>query len=454
MNEVKAQFIDDESKINLKADDLFDRVINLRFTCKKVGSNEEEVFVIRSDYELIYPNTDFNTDRSADGFKSKFIIRRCTHKPSIKVQCKMVTSNIGTSVGIYVSNFFMLTHDGKHLRSFNAENYTIKSVEVVMGYWGQLKDSVDINNPDPKAVLDSYFDIKAKNGADKIDIVGGENAIVVTTDKLPPDSTIHIKGYVANIYTSPVAITKIDTAVKALDKPVAKSGTEFEKVLFENITRRYINGHRVINLKTELKVDEDNLLSKSDAENYGIRVFLSEEASKIKLKSIKSSSGEEKERKIYFEDGWTVGQTLTRIFSYLNADLDYTFSLDGDVIVYTPGEMQDPSVLNKSCDEQGMYKTTVLRNPQLYNSRIPAVYNINIDAVATIVCPFFTFLQPFQYIEFASRYALNGLVSYYANYNPTVHRFLVINASISFATVDDVNEVQITAVSYKENSNG
>lgn len=453
MSEVRAQFIDNEDKLNLRPGDLFDRIINLKFTCRKKDSSEKEVFVIRSDYELVYPNTSFMTDRSSEDYKGKFIIRRCTQKPSIKVQCKMVTANVGTSIGITVSNFFMLTHDGKHLRSFNAEDYVIDSIEIVMGYWGQLKDSIDINNSNPEKILDSYFNIRAVNGADKIAITNGK-PIIVTTDKLPPDSTLHIKGYVADIYTSPVAITKTDTPAKALTKPVVTSGTEFEKVLFENITRRYVNGHRVLGLDKELKLDEDNLLSESDAKDYGVRVFLSKGASKVKLHTIKSSKDEEKDRKMYFEAGWTIGQTLTRIFSFINADLDYTFSLDGDVIIYTPREMQNPQELYEAYDEQEMYKETTLNNTELYNSRIPAVYNINIDAVATIVCPFFTFLQPFQYIEFASRYALNGLVSYYANYNPTVHRFLVISAGISFATVDDVNEVQITAVSYKENSNG
>ena len=89
MNEVRAQFISDEDKLSLQPGDLFDKIINLKFTCRKKDTNEQEVFVIRSDYELVYPNTSFMTDRSAEDFNGKFIIRRCTQKPSIKVQCKM-----------------------------------------------------------------------------------------------------------------------------------------------------------------------------------------------------------------------------------------------------------------------------------------------------------------------------------------------------------------------------
>jgi hypothetical protein len=119
-------------------------------------------------------------------------------------------------------------------------------------------------------------------------------------------------------------------------------------------------------------------------------------------------------------------------------------------LVYAVEEATNPDSIYKSFMEEGIYKDTVLDNPALYDRRLPAVYNINVDAVATIVCPFFTFFEPFQYIEFASRYALTSVVSYFASYAPSVYRFLIVSASISFATVDDINEVQITAVSSRE----
>ena len=462
------EFINDESKINLQPGDLFDRIINLKLTCYDAVNRKAEEFVIRSDYELILPDSDFSNERSRKGF----IIRKCTHKPSIKVQCKMVTSNVGTSIDVFVSNFFLLTADGKHLRSFNSQQYKISSVEIVMGYWGQLKDSL---NPDTDNA-DDYYDIKAVNGADRIVINGGK-PIVVTTEKLPPDSSIHIKGYVGDIYSSPVAISTVKTPSKALEKPVASSGTEFEQVLFNNVTRRYINGNirlRENNASDVLSYnmvapvspedsskgiaignkivtpDGDGLLSVSDAQNYGVKVYLSDEAKKVKIHKTYDSDNKEVDKNIYFESGWTIGMTVSRIMSYMDKELEYTFSLDGDVLIYTPAEMQDPEALSKAFKAEGLYENTVLANKELYNNRLPAVYNINIDAVATIVCPFFTFIQPFQYVEFASRYALTSLVSYYAQYAPTISRFLVISASISFATVDDVNEVHITAVSARD----
>lgn len=462
------EFINDESKINLQAGDLFDRIINLKLTCYDAVNRKAEEFVIRSDYELILPDSDFSNERSRKGF----IIRKCTNKPSIKVQCKMVTSNVGTSIDVFVSNFFLLTADGKHLRSFNSQQYKISSVEVIMGYWGQLKDSL---NPDTDNA-DDYYNLKAVNGADRIVINGGK-PIIVTTEKLPPDSAIHIKGYVGDIYSSPVAISSVKAPSKALEKSVASSGTEFEQVLFNNITRRYINGNvrlRENSLMDNLsynmvapvdpsdaekgiaignkvvKPDSDGLLSVEDAKAYGVKVYLSEEAKKVQIHKAYDSDNNEVGKRVYFEPGWTIGMTISRIMSYMDKELEYTFSLDGDVLIYTPTEMQDPEALSKAFNAEGLYENTVLANKELYNNRLPAVYNINIDAVATIVCPFFTFIQPFQYVEFASRYALTSIVSYYAQYKPTISRFLVISASISFATVDDVNEVHITAVSARD----
>lgn len=467
MNDI-VEFINDESKLDLKPGDLFDKIINLKLTCYDKEHKKAEEFVIRSDYELILPDSNF----SNEGNRKGFIIRKCTHKPSIKVQCKMVTSNVGTSIDVFVSNFFLLTADGKHLRSFNEQQYKIASVEIVMGYWGQLKDSL---NPDTDNA-DDYYNIKAVNGADRIVINGGK-PIVVTTEKLPPDSSIHIKGYVGDIYSSPVAISTVKTPSKALEKPVASSGTEFEQVLFNNVTRRYINGNirlRENNASDVLSYnmvapvspedsakgiaigdkivtpDKDGLLSVSDAQNYGVKVYLSEEAKKVQILKAYDSDNNEVGKRVYFESGWTIGMTVSRIMSYMDKELEYTFSLDGDVLIYTPTEMQDPEALSKAFKAEGLYENTVLANKELYNNRLPAVYNINIDAVATIVCPFFTFIQPFQYVEFASRYALTSLVSYYAQYAPTISRFLVISASISFATVDDVNEVHITAVSARD----
>lgn len=465
----RAVFTSDENKLHLTAGDLFDHIINLKLVCENKVTKEMETFVIRSDYELVYTNVDLdNFIRQADNTNKKYIIRRCTFKPSIKIQCKMVTSNVATSVDIFVNNFFMLTKNGDYLRSFNESQYYIKSVTIAMGYWGQFEHTVD---PTSKNALEQYFDIKAENGADSLTLT---SPIVVTTDKLPPDSTLHLHGYVADIYGSPVGITNIDDAQKAFSKPSISSGTDMEAVFYDCITRRYINPHTymednkigTLKIKKLVPVSKDsdvefirslvldpetNQLSDADAKQYGVQVYLSEKVKDMKFKKVYDSDGHEVDRKIYFEPSWTIGQTIVRIMSYIDADLEFTFTLKGDVLIYTPEEMiDDVEGISKGIYEDGVYDDTVLASKDLYNNALPAVYNINIDAVATIVCPFFTFLQPFQYVEFASRYAITSTVSYYASYKPTIYRFLIINATISFATEEAVNEVQISAVSARD----
>ncbi len=460
MQVTRAELIPNEQKVNLQIGDIFDRIINLKLNCHNKVSGIRESFVIRSDYELVWLGQTFDNKGGITIGEGKYLIRRCSMKPSIKVQCKMVTSNTGTLIDVYVNNFFMVTGDGKHLRSFNESQYVIETVEVVMGYWGQFQLP---QNQVPS--YKDYFNLEAKNGADKIIM---KSPIVVTTDKLPPDSVLHMHGYVGEIYADPVAITKVVTPIQAMAKPVASSKVELEQVFFENITRRYFNQGAVdsttlYTLKknipvSEIKelpvpvvIDANGLMDEVNARKYGVKVYLSDAVKELKLEKKLDADGKEYEQNVYFEAGWTIGQTVARIMSFLDAELEFTFSNEGDVLIYTPKEMiENIQGIADSYEQKGVYKETVLANKLLYDGKLPAVYNINIDAVATITCPFFTFIEPFQYIEFASRYALTSAVTYYASYAPTITRFLVISATITFATQEDINEVQITAVSARD----
>ena len=458
-----ATFIPDKEKVDLSAGALFDKVINLKLNCIN-DNGERESFVIRSDYELIYPDSNMPFDGTiVPTLFGGCVIRKCTNKPSIKVQCKLVSSNTGISIDVFVSNFFILTSDGKHLKSFNNDKYKIDTLEIAMGYWGQFKRPPEA----PQMTYDDYFNITAERGADKITI---STVSVVTTDKLPPDSVLHIKGFVADVYSSPVSLSQVDTVEKALKNPVTSSGKGFSEVCYNLITRRYLNkfylskkagaslyaGRRnvaVSDIKDSpipVKLDETGLMDKTDADDYGVRVYLSKKARELAIPKVRDAEDNERDKITYFEAGWTIGQTVSRIVSFMEADLDYTFNGKGDIMIYEVSEVTDPDNLYEAFDTEDMYEDSVFSDKALYNNKLPAVYNINIDAVSTITCPFFTFFEPFQYVEFASRYALTSTTAYFASYEPTIYRFLVINASISFATVDDVNEVQITAVASKK----
>lgn len=449
----------DADKINLTADDLFDRIINIKLVCKNVKTGKADEFVIRSDYELVYPNMSLDNSLNNKGFN--YIIRKCTYKPSIKVQYTRVTANTGIEIKVFISNFFIFSKDGNHLMSFTADDYKVISVEIAMGYWGQFKQPT-------VPTLDEFFTIKAENGADKL-VMGEPGSIVVTTEKLPPDSTMCIKGFVSSVLSSPVGITKATEFSAVKGNAVIKSSDKLEDVLFNQITRRYLNprsinksgSYNIIDTsnientdlsKAGIKLEANtNLMSKTDAEKYGIKVFLSEKAKKLTLPKMKDSEGNEQDKIIYFEPGWTIGQTMTRFINSTSLPLEYCFTNNSDMLVYCEDEITDIVTLCKNFTEEGIYEETVLEKN--YKNNLPAVYNINVDALATITCPFFTFFEPFQKFNFASRYALTSLVSYVASYKPTINQFIAIKVSISFATVENINEMTIIAVSVKEAGN-
>jgi hypothetical protein len=77
------------------------------------------------------------------------------------------------------------------------------------------------------------------------------------------------------------------------------------------------------------------------------------------------------------------------------------------------------------------------------HKELPAVYNITSDALTTIVCPFFWFLSPFDSVKFRSRYALGGQTGYYADFTAQDQYFMMLWQTIDFATVDNVNDVQM-----------
>lgn len=470
MNKI-THLLPEEDLVRLSANDLFDRIINVKLNCRDQLTENAESYVIRSDYEVIYPDSNTPIDGTIiPSKKHSYIIRRCSVKPSIKVHTKMVTSSLGTQVDLYLSNFFLLTNDGKHLMSFSSDRYVVETVEIAMGYWGQFARNDVLSS----LTVEDLMEVEAKNGADKITVT---DITVTNTEKLPPDAVLHIKGFVGAVYSSPVGVSGITTPQMAVTNPTASSDDDLAKILYDNITRCFLNKHYFTEgagsalppAKRYITVSEKNevyfpavvavdpvtgTMLPAVADLYGTKVYLSEGAQKIKIPKRYDSQGNEQKISLYFESGYTIGMTLARIGSYLAEELNYTFDNNGDVLVFLPKEGMNPDELYKAFNKNKVYDNSTFSKKSLYDSKLPAVYNINIDAIATITCPFYTFLEPFQMIEFASRYALTNLVSYFANYNPAVNRFLVINYTVSFATVDDVNEVQITAVSQKEYERG
>ena len=181
----------DKNKTNLTQFDIFDRIINLKLTTGKLNSDgvtatEKDVYVVRSDYEVVYPDMQVTSIFKAGATPGKsYYIRRCSYKPSIKVQLKNVSPSVGIEIDIFLSNFYMLDASGKTLLSFSNSTYPLQKVELMMGYWGQFKEMKH----------DTFDDLKEFTPGFGVDVITVNN-VYVTTEKMPPDYSMRIHGYV------------------------------------------------------------------------------------------------------------------------------------------------------------------------------------------------------------------------------------------------------------------
>lgn len=436
----------DKNKTNLTQFDIFDRIINLKLTTGKLNSDgvtatEKDVYVVRSDYEVVYPDMQVTSIFKAGASPGKsYYIRKCSYKPSIKVQLKNVSPSVGIEIDIFLSNFYMLDASGKTLLSFSNSTYPLQKVELMMGYWGQFKEMKH----------DTFDDLKEFTPGFGVDVITINN-VYVTTEKMPPDYTMRIHGYVGTAsFSPPVGETgskEYSTLQEAgLIETVSESGgsSAIEKLFFKYITRRFTKSN--VFPEGKAPVATDGFMSEQDAGLYGVKVFCSEGVKNISGKQIQSkkidSEGNEVDSKVYFNGGKNVKNTIYRILSYINSDLVFAQLYTGDYVVFTQEESLDVAGLTVS-EDYG--KDTAL--VKIYKNILPAVYNISItDARVIIVSPFFFFVNPFLTVEFSSRYTLSSLVSYYAEMGKDVSKFRIIQQSLSFATVDKINEMMLTGV--------
>ena len=526
----------DKNNLQLQAGDLFDRVINLKFVTSEKGSDGVEKyvdeFVLRSDYELVDAKFVANVANDTVSYsqnKKISSIRKCRLKPSVKVQYKQVAGNTTIELDIFVQNFFMLDSEGKTLMSFSNVKGHLASVEIQMGYFGQFANFFK-GNENGVPTLEQYFDFKVKpEGVQTITC----NVIYCQTDKLPPDSTMHIHGFVGSCYTQPVTDKMItdDNQTSSIELSTVDTSSvymyekeenafrfkSFAHYLYNNITRRFLrnkipatNRKEVKNLKIKFK-DGGVCLDDESSLKYGVIVFLSkgivgDGKSEVFLgkQQMYDSSGKPLEGKRSSEftkelSGDTPMKALNSFSSFhsgllrvqpldsgcylmfLNEEMKhseklsemdwYTFDprlgkngvdLDGDdkvkaselgLVKCTYDEILkfvDDSLGGKAKDMNFFDYIKVLKtkNIKVKNiTRIPAVYNIAYDKdLCTITCPFFYFLTPFQKFYFASRYAVSSMIAYYLDQENKEMEFTMIWQSVSFATVENINDVQISCV--------
>ena len=438
--------------------DLFDRIINLKLTTQdykdKKGIVKHDEYVIRSDWEIYYPELGkIATGEVSDtALLTERYVRRCVYKPSIKVQYKQIASGTAIEIDIFISNFIMLSSDGRSLMSFSNLTYPLGQVEIQMGYFGQF-------NNKPKNFKE-FFDFTNKRNVDTITVNVGSG--YVQTDKLPPDGVLHIHGYVGSCYNASISDlqgVEVKSDWKTLNAPILKYDTYLQNYLFTNITRRFTR--KAVN-PVEVTIDKDSgLMGAPEAEEYGVKVFLSDKLAEIDKELTKKYSAKDKNgnlienKKVKGIYSGTVVQAMNLVRDDVGIDISFKALTDGNFIAYLAEEAYDTEALAKALKKYKDKDTNLLEagnvGSEVYQNILPAVENITTDALCTIVCPFFYFLNPFDLIRFKSRYALGGVVSYYADFNVKESKFYALYMTVSFATVDDINECTIVCTGSAEN---
>lgn len=469
-DKIASFFLPDIEKTDLSNEGFFDRVINLRLTTRDDSGVEKDVYVVRSDFEIVYPKMmKVISENKLEAFQAlqDCYIRKCQHKPSIKVQYKRVSLNTAVEVDIFVSNFYMLDKNGQIVSGFNNNDYKLSKVEFSMGYFSQFYKAF---SSQPPKTLEQFKNVGFNEDATEfgIPVMTMSNVVYTQMDKLPPDMTLHIHGFVGNTL-APKFNLDTDNFPDEYEKLMSsnavihsdnfkKADTYLEYVFYNTITKNWIKKGTPSKLEsTTIQAGKEfttDTMSDSDAEKYGIKVYLSEGAKKyskeMEKKFSKDNSGNVVYPTVTIQKASTAEAKMNAVESaYSLKDFTHTFiDTSGDYIVYLKSELNDIEKLLGSGTLSKLYEKTAVAKH--FNNQIPAVYNITADALCTIVCPFFCFINPFEKLYFKSRYALGGLVSYYTNFNVTLNEFYALWETVSFATVEDVNECTIVCTGSKK----
>lgn len=459
--------LENRYKTDMSPLDLFDRIVNLKLYIseKKEGDTPEasvEVereFIIRSDFEIFYPSMDVtNVMRTGNFPTGRYIVRKCQYKPSIKVQYGQVSAGLVTQIDFYLSNFFILGSDGRQLMQLNMKNYRLTRVDVMLGYYSQFKAGFgDVKDITAEELFD-FSDERAKNG---VTLIKNCLPLYVATDKLPPDYDLHISCDVGNVVQQPFDYEvegksdygEINSTgnVQVFNGEEKGEGEKSDaaNILFHYITKRFANDY-VLPKGTKIERDENGLMSDEDAEKYGVKAVTSPNLDKWKVSKIKGSDKDEVNNEIYAEPTFiNVGNCIVRIKELFGLNVSYKRLDNGDLAFYLSEE--EDNIEKLAQDMQPKLEENFNKTPAKFywKNKLPAVNNITSDVITMIVCPFFFTLQPFQFLQFKNRYAIGDITSYIADYGAQVLNFFTISMQFVFATVEDLNEVEIKCAATK-----
>lgn len=461
---------------HLTAYDFLDRVVNIKLYFS--NGSRTETAVIRSDFEAYDSNTWKNV--LVNRAQTPSTVRKCVVKPSIKVQYRQTGSNVATELDVYIDNFFSLS-GGEMLMQFHSSGFKLAGFELHLGYFGQFA-SMYAAQPGGVPTLSQLYEMKQPGGSYSIRC----DVDYVVTEKLPPDAQIKIHGFVGSTYNMPVdENAPIPYTADDVEKKTSNWYDSIPQWVFENVTRRY----KKVGYETVVGVTKGRMPS-GTAKKKGVNVWYSEGVAKSYYltgrRVRKAADGTQVSGKFFSQLTWgsTVMKTLYSLAQYLSPNIRLRAMTDGSWLMFTAEESAKylfyqmswyeynpalPQTQPTNSDGKitpasvglapvvGGFKTIAAMVEQkaegvdvktllsaATKNSLPAVYNITQDALCTITCPFSTFIPNFSKVYFSARYARSNLVTYYAGSGKPPQEFTVLWQDVSFATVDDVNDVLLT----------
>jgi len=430
-----------------------DRIINLKFFREK----SERSFTIRNDYEPVFHN---------DGGEGSVSFKTCVEKPDIKIAYKQVAESVAIEIDIEIVNFSIGDAEQESTQSMDStEGDPVTQCVIQMGYRAQFPDWTKLG---PNADIKQFWDLKHDS------LKGKEIVAQILTgysESYPPDRKTVFKGIIGTMEDGLRWEHDVKDLIKGYNDPeISNDLSELEEALLQSVTRRFIRSsviHKVTLSKSSTNKEDlsgnaekkfmqeacvykdgkwetlklvDGILSISDAKEYGVLCYLSETLRIRESNKLYGYDLAEEEAGVLnaipptpFNDLQNLigGQlrTLQQHYPFLR----WYLLPDGNFFFY-----------HEKDKDKDIWSDSFVKELQKTPVPLPAIYDMTPAGTRVIRCPFISFIGSMSTVLFQSRYSIGTLTSYY--YPVKTNAFLVILAKIDFATVQDINQMELTCV--------
>ena len=475
-----------QASLELTADDINDKIINLKFVRKSGRS-----FTIRSDYEPVFHKDDTVS------------FKRCVEKPDIKISYRQVAESVAIEVDIEITNFFIGDGDKEDPRSMDSvDGDPVQWCIIQMGYRAQFPDWT---RPERAANLSQFWDLNDNAITSDAEVRRGRQMLVQIltgySTSYPPDKVTYFKGIIGTMENGLRWNHTEAELVKGYGDPkFPRDFSEIEEVLFQFVTRRFIRSsvlHIAETVRdftnkealadtiekrfeqkiqiygyndypapgsdvaaqlrasaaagiaampsdtewTELPLTESGIMSVLDADKFGVICEVSKTLRSMPANSLYGYGLTAEQAAALppipptpFDDMQdTIGGQLVKIQQHFPFLRWYELS-DGNFFFY-----------HENDTDEDLWTDPFIKKKQKENIVfLPAIYDMTPSGTRTIRCPFISIIDPMTTVLFQSRFTIGTLVSYF--YTPKTNAFLVITAAIEFATVRDNNVMELMCV--------